>query len=374
MGRAVAIDTVLVKLASRCNLDCDYCYVYRMGDQAWRLQPKIMSPETLEVLAQGLAALVADQDAPLSIVFHGGEPLLVGPDRFEAACSTIRRWLPSPVGLHVQTNGLLLSDAVIDVCARHDVGISISIDGPAWMHDRHRPDVRGRASHAAVVASIHRVLSHPTGQDLLSGLLAVVDLEADPAEVYAFFKSVGAPSVDFLYRDGNHDALPFGKSSVVSTEYGDWMVRLLDVYLADPSPIRIRLLDDMLRLILGGRAVKEGVGDEDYGILVVETDGSITKNDTLKSADGSDRFTETWTVHDDLKSIVSSTSFLAYHDSQKPSSPKCLSCPELRVCGGGMPTHRWSARAGLTNPSVFCEDQMRLIQHMRMRIAPRKVA
>ena len=37
----IAIDTVLVKLASRCNLDCDYCYVYRMGDDAWRLQPKL---------------------------------------------------------------------------------------------------------------------------------------------------------------------------------------------------------------------------------------------------------------------------------------------------------------------------------------------
>ena len=30
------IDTVLLKVASRCNLDCSYCYVYNMGDEAWR--------------------------------------------------------------------------------------------------------------------------------------------------------------------------------------------------------------------------------------------------------------------------------------------------------------------------------------------------
>ena len=33
------LDTVLLKVASRCNLDCSYCYVYHMGDEAWRDQP-----------------------------------------------------------------------------------------------------------------------------------------------------------------------------------------------------------------------------------------------------------------------------------------------------------------------------------------------
>ncbi|WP_443018481.1 cyclophane-forming radical SAM/SPASM peptide maturase YhhB [Sphingobium sp. Leaf26] len=374
MDSLIPIDTVLVKLASRCNLDCDYCYVYRMGDQAWRAQPKLMSSETLDALARGLARLGGAQSDPLSVVFHGGEPLLVGAQRFEAACSAIRSQLPPPHGLHVQTNGLLLSHEVIDVCAKYDVGISISIDGPADVHDRHRPDLRGRRSHDKVVASIARVLEHPQGNALLSGLLSVVDLEANPAEVYAFFKAVGARSVDFLYRDGNHDLLPVGKTSLLSTEYGDWMTALLDEYLADPSPIRIRLLDDMLRLLLGGRSVKEGVGDEDYGILVVETDGTITKNDTLKSAGGGDRFKEIWTVHDDLLEIVASEAFKKYHRSQKPSSPVCLSCPDLRVCGGGMPTHRWSARNGLDNPSVFCADQRRLIDHMRQTLSMRAVA
>lgn len=368
------IDTVLVKLASRCNLDCDYCYVYHMGDDAWRRQPKLMSADIVEALARNLERLVAAQGRPLSVVFHGGEPLMVGTARLEAICTTMRAHLPPPSGLHVQTNGLLLSDAAIDVCAHHDVGISISLDGPAVVHDRHRPDRRGRQSHAAVMAAIDRVLGHAQGRSLLSGLLCVIDLQSDPSEVYAFFRSTGTPSVDFLYRDGNHDVLPVGKASVLSTEYGDWMVRVLDAYLADPDPIRIRLLDDMMRLLLGGRSVKEGVGDDDYGILVVETDGTITKNDTLKSADGSDRFDRRWTVHDDLFEIASSAPFIEYHEAQRPTSIACRTCPELRICGGGMPTHRWSAARGLDNPSVFCADQRRLIDHMRQQIGLRTAA
>ncbi|MBW6525236.1 radical SAM protein [Sphingomonas sp. RHCKR7] len=365
----ISIDTVLVKLASRCNLDCDYCYVYRMGDDAWKLQPKLISRDTVQALGRNLARLVSSQGRPLSIVFHGGEPLLIGARRFEEICADLRRELPSPVGLHVQTNGLLLTDAVIDICARHDVGISISLDGPASIHDRHRLDRRGRASHHAVMAAIARVLSHPKGDSLLTGLLCVIDLNVDPRDVYAFFKTTGTASVDFLYRDGNHDVLPVGKSSILSTEYGDWMVRLLDTYLVDASPIRIRLLDDMLRLILGGRAVKEGVGDDEYGILVVETDGSITKNDTLKSAGGTDRFDGAWSVHDDIVDLVTSSSFETYHREQRPSSPTCLSCPDLTICGGGMPAHRWSAANGLDNPSVFCADQKRLIERMRTHLS-----
>lgn len=370
----IAIDTVLVKLASRCNLDCDYCYVYHMGDDAWRLQPKLISDATIDALGRNLAKLIDVQCRPLSIVFHGGEPLLVGPLRFESICATLRRHLPQPVGLHVQTNGLLLADTIIDTCARHDIGISISIDGPADTHDRHRSDHRGRKSHARVLASIQRVLAHPKGGLLLSGLLSVIDLTSDPGEVYAFFKTTGTPSVDFLYRDGNHDDLPAGKVDALSVEYGVWMSRLLDVYLTDPEPIRIRVLDDMLRLLLGGRSVKEGVGDDAYGILVVETDGSITKNDTLKSADGADKFTTRWTVEDDLSTLITSTAFLDYHHAQRPSAEFCRSCAELRVCGGGMPTHRWSAERGLDNPTIFCADQKYLIGHMREMIALAHVA
>ncbi|MGA9580762.1 MAG: cyclophane-forming radical SAM/SPASM peptide maturase YhhB [Allosphingosinicella sp.] len=368
------IDTVLVKLASRCNLDCDYCYVYNMGDDAWRRQPKLMSLELIDALGRGLARLIVAQNAPLSVVFHGGEPLLMGPARFEAICAAIRAHVGPEIGLHVQTNGVLLTDGVIDVCERYDVGISISIDGPAQVHDRHRVTRTGRGSHAAVLAAIARLAAHRAGGTLFSGLLCVIDLAADPAEVYRFLKATGAPSIDFLYRDGNHDQLPVGKTHRDSAEYGTWMAQLLDVYLGDPAPIRVRVLDDMLRLLLGGHAVKEGIGENAFGILVVDTDGTVAKNDTLKSAASGDRFSGSWSVQDGLDALVASAEFAAYHRSQSPSAAACIACTDLAICGGGMPTHRWSAERGLDNPSVFCADQKLLIGQMRARIGCRDAA
>ncbi|MER8563298.1 cyclophane-forming radical SAM/SPASM peptide maturase YhhB [Mesorhizobium sp. M0578] len=361
------LDTVLLKVASRCNIDCSYCYVYHMGDEAWRVQPKQMSDAVLAQVARQLSTQLNLQTAPFSVVLHGGEPLLLGATRLERFCATLRGVLPHPCGIHIQTNGVLLSDPIIDVIVRYDVGVSISIDGPQSVHDRFRRDHRGKGSFARVWAGIERLTMRDDSRPLLAGVLAVIDPESDPAEVYAALKGTGAPSFDVLPRDGNRDQLPFGKRAPETLEYGIWLEGLLNAYLADSDPPNVRLLDDLLRLVLGGRAMKEGVGTADYGILVIEPDGTVDKNDTLKVAGaGADRFEHRWSVFEhSFEEILGSEEFIAYYRQQRPVSAICASCPDLAVCGGGMVAHRWSASRGYDNPTIFCADQRHLIARMR---------
>lgn len=361
------LDTVLLKVASRCNLDCSYCYVYHMGDEAWRGQPKQMSDAVLDQVAHRLAAQLASQSMPFSVVLHGGEPLLLGPSRLDRFCATLREALPHPCGIHVQTNGVLLSEAIIDVLVRYDVGVSVSIDGPKAVHDRYRIDHRGKGSFERVQAGIARLTAREDARPLLAGVLAVIDPESDPGQVYSALKQTGAPSFDVLPRDGNWDEIPPGKRAPETIEYGRWLEGLLDVYLADPEPPSVRLLDDLLRLVLGGRSIKEGVGTADYGILVIEPDGTVDKNDTLKVAGaGADHFDRRWSVFENgFDEILGSDEFLAYYRQQRPVSAACAGCPDLGVCGGGMVAHRWSAARGYDNPTIFCADQRHLILRMR---------
>src|SRR3954447_7374093 len=72
------VDTVLLKTASRCNLNCTYCYVYNMGDDGWRSQPKRMSADVIDAVVGQVGRLSHSQEHPLSVVMHGGEPLLLG--------------------------------------------------------------------------------------------------------------------------------------------------------------------------------------------------------------------------------------------------------------------------------------------------------
>jgi uncharacterized protein len=370
------IDTVLLKTASRCNLNCTYCYVYHMGDDSWRGQPKRMSDAVIAAAATQLAALSHAQMRPLSVVMHGGEPLLLGLPAMTRLVEALRFGLRADAGLHVQTNGVLLNDGFMELFARHDVGVSISYDGPVEVHDRYRVDLRGRGSHARVLAGIDRLKAHPEGARLFQGVLAVVDPASDPGVVYDALKATGAPGFDLLCQDGNHDRHPRGKARADSTEFGQWMTRLLVRYLNDRTPPRVRVLDDLMRLILGGEGRKEGVGLTDYGIIVIDTDGSITKNDTLKVAHKeADRFPEHWSVlTDNLVDILSRMKVEAYHALQRPTAAACLGCPELSVCGGGMPAHRWSNARGYDNPTIFCDDQKLLISYMRRYLVAAKAA
>lgn len=375
-GTARTIDTVLLKVASRCNLDCTYCYVYHMGDEAWRGQPKRMSDAVMELAAKRLGEIYREQSMPFSVVLHGGEPLLIGHDRLIRLCGALRAELPHPCGIHLQTNGVLLDDAVLDVLVAHDVGISISIDGPAEVHDRFRVDRAGRGSHRKVEEAISRVMARPDARPLFAGVLSVIDPTTDAAEVYAYLKSTGAPSLDFLVRDGNWDKLPFGKAGPESAEYGRWLTDLLHLYINDANPPRIRILDDLLRLLLGGAAQKEGVGSVDYGILIIEPDGRIDKNDTLKVAHpGADQFAKPWNLATHrLAEIVRSPEFDLYYRQQRPTAAECRACELLAVCGGGMVAHRWSEARSFDNPTIFCADQTYLIRAMQSVLATARAA
>jgi len=342
-----------------------------MGDTGWKDLPRQISYETIEAVTNTLSELSEKQHRPFAVVLHGGEPLLLGFTKLEYLIYSLRDALPDECSISLQTNGILINKKILDLCFNTRTTISVSLDGPKDIHDKNRVGHTGKGTYQKVLEGLNLLRDHPDAEFLFTGLLAVVDIESDPVEIYNFFKNLNPPSVDFIYRDGNHSRLPVGKQSLQSTEYGQWIAKLLDVYLADLNPIKIRILDDLIKLMLGGTGTKDGVGLTNYGVLIVDTDGTITKNDTLKSSyDRADRFSNNWSVHTrNLGEVISSEEFIEYHASQRPSSKTCHACPELNVCGGGMVLHRWRDDNGYDNPSIYCADQKYLINHIRQHLS-----
>ena len=361
------LDTVLVKVASRCNINCTYCYVYNMGDDNWKNLSKFISEDTIEALCDSLEEFVRKQKKRFSIVLHGGEPLLLGVKKLSYLLRRLRDVLPNDYPISIQTNGILITNEILDICSRFRTSIAVSIDGPEEVHNKYRVNHQAAGTFKQVIVGFDILVKHRDTTFLNAGLLAVVDPLSNAAEVYNFFKTLSAPSVDFLYKDGNHTKLPLNKASFTSTEYGEWMVALLHAYLSDPKPLQIRVLDDMLKVLLGGMVSKEGLGITNFAIVIIDTDGSIMKNDTLKSTfNGADKFTESFNIKDvKLSAFLKSEEFIAYCDMQRPTNSKCLSCPELHVCGGGMILNRWSDENSFNNPSIYCADQLFLIKNLR---------
>ena len=370
-GISGRLDTVLVKTASRCNFDCTYCYVYQGPDTSWRRQPKRMHRDALLAVRDRLIEQAARQHAGFAIVLHGGEPLLLGYDHLAKLLRGLRASLhPDRHPISVQTNGALLSEKLLDLFAETRTSVSVSIDGPPEANDVARLDHGGRTTFPSTMRGIRLLASHPERDFLFAGTLSVIQPSIRPGAVYDFLKDLGTPSMDFLLQDGNHSSLPRGKADFDSTEYGQWLVRLFDLYFSDPAPVPIRIFDDLIRLFLGGKSRKEGLGQDRHGILIIETDGEIRKNDTLRAShQGADRFERRWNVADtSLAEVLSCQEYLAYAAMQLPTCARCRDCSLLPLCGGGMPLYRWDERRGYDNPSVYCEDHALLIRHAMDRI------
>ena len=67
------IEAVVVKIASRCNINCTYCYMYNHADKSYKSQPKFMSKETILALREKIKNhCVQHKLKKFHIALHGG--------------------------------------------------------------------------------------------------------------------------------------------------------------------------------------------------------------------------------------------------------------------------------------------------------------
>jgi uncharacterized protein len=352
----------VVKLHSRCNLACAYCYVYEHADQGWRAQPAVMSDATIDAVAVRIGAYAARHALPrVTLTVHGGEPLLAGPARIARLVTAVRAAVPA-VDVGLQTNGTLLDEAALAVIRAHDIAVGVSVDGGRAAHDRHRRYADGRGSFARAAEGVRALGPH------LAGLLCTVDLANDPVGTYEDLLALGPPAIDLLLPHGNWTSPPPGRvPRSAAAPYGEWLIAVFDRWYDAPRrETGVRLFESVISLLLGGPSRTEAVGPRPAGIVTIETDGSYEATDALKSAAPGLAATGLNVHRHDVEAAAAHPVLLA----QRGGPPRpCAPCPLLRVCGGGLFAHRWSAESGFDRPSVYCPDLFALVTHVRRRVS-----
>ncbi|MEV4316719.1 FxsB family cyclophane-forming radical SAM/SPASM peptide maturase [Actinocrispum sp. NPDC049592] len=364
----VPITDYVLKVASRCNLACDYCYVYTMADQSWRSRPVLIAPETALTAARRIAEHAAEHRQPVTtVVLHGGEPLLAGVGLLDEIASILRRELGGVTGLdlRIQTNGVLLDESFRDLFARHDMRVGVSLDGGQAQHDLHRFLPNGQGSHAAVVRAI-RLLDRAN----YAGLLCVVDVDSDPVQTYEALLALDPPIVDFLLPHGNWSAPPPRRAAGdPRTPYADWLIAVFDRWYGVRSQeTNVRLFQEIINLVLGGRSRTEQVGASPVAYLVIDTDGSYQQDDSLKSARAGEPETGLTVFGHPVDEVLRHPAVAARQQGIGALAGECQRCPLVRVCGGGDYPHRFREDTGFGNPSVYCPDLQRLIRHIAARV------
>jgi uncharacterized protein len=362
----------ILKIHSRCDLACDYCYVYTMADQRWRSRPPHMARRTMVQTGRRIAEHIRRHRVPaVEVILHGGEPLLAGPARIAACVAEIRAAVgdAATVRFGIQTNGVRLDTGYLDLLRRLGVQISVSVDGDGVAQDRHRRDRGGRSSYPAVTRAL-RELGRVPYRPLFAGLLCTIDLANDPISTYEALLSFAPPAVDFLLPHGNWSQPPPGRDPrSPGTPYADWLIAVFDRWYEAPRlETRIRLFEEIMAVLLGGQSRVEGVGLSPAAMVVVETDGAIEESDMLTSAYPGAGATGLHVDRDSFDAVLSPTGTPARQRGQAALAPSCRSCDLHRACGGGLYPHRYRRGHGFTNPSVYCPDLYRLIGHVRHRL------
>jgi uncharacterized protein len=361
----VPFRTFILKVANRCNIDCDYCFVFNSKDQAARRLPARMDLAVAQAAARRIGEHAsAHRLRTIHVVLHGGEPLLVGVGHMAGSLEAVRAAAPAGtrVLFELQTNGTLLSGAWLDLFEQYEVAVGVSLDGPPRANDRHRLTHAGRSSAASAVRGIELLRSRP---HLFAGLLAVVDLANDPVEVHDYLATLEPPVIDFGLPHATHDDPPH-RSDPSVPEYGLWMSRVYDAWLARPEyQHSVRMLEDIVALSSGVRGSVETLGLAPSTSVVIESDGSIEAVDTLRSVEEGASWLGLDVLRHSFDEALSHPKLLHRQHGKDALAEQCRACPLVDVCGGGYLPHRFSEAQGYRNPSVYCADLEHLIRHVQ---------
>lgn len=361
----------VVKIASRCNINCTYCYMYNHEDKSYLGQPKFMSKETyISFFKKVKIHCLKNNILKFHFILHGGEPLMVGVDYMKSFIKTAKYILEPEVEsiFSIQTNGILINDEWCTFIKDYKIGIGISIDGVKSINDKYRIDHKGKGTYDKVIKSIKLLQKNKIG----FGILSVINIEANPIDAYNHFKELGIEAVDFLLPDYTYDNLPPQISSPslnrLDTPYADWLIRIFDVWFEDKYKLDIRLFKYSICLLLGGQVDFDYIGTSNNDVLVIETDGGIEPVDSLKIC--GNEFTK---LNANIKNHsidfgLSSPLSKMYHLSKKLVSQQCKVCPILEICGGGFLPHRYSKTNGFNNPSLYCTDLIKLFTHIQYKV------
>ncbi|WP_248962420.1 FxsB family cyclophane-forming radical SAM/SPASM peptide maturase [Sphaerisporangium perillae] len=361
----------LLKVHSRCNLACDYCYVYMMADQSWRSRPMVMAPELVEIVARRISEHAhAHSLNSVSVILHGGEPLLAGREYLTKIIESVRGEAGPNVRVDaaVQTNGVLLDEETLRAFDRLDVRIGVSLDGNPRGNDRNRRYADGRGSYAAVARAL-RLLMTPPFRHLYGGLLCTVDLANDPVETYEALAGFEPPMIDFLLPHGTWESPPPGRGpDSTQAPYADWLITVFDHWYDSAGGVVIRFFQEIMHVLLGGASASEAIGLTPSSLVVVETDGTIEQVDSLKAVGHGAPATGMNIVNHPFDDVLRHPGMVARQLGWEALSDQCKKCRFGRVCGAGLYPHRYRPGTGFRNPSVYCADLYRLIEHVRSRL------
>lgn len=354
---------LLVKLASRCNIACTYCYWFR--DAEVYKKPAVFTKDAEDDFCLRLEEHINEHKLDeFLIIYHGGEPLLFPKHRFvtlQKKIDAIEERTGCVIPRGVSTNGMLIDAEWAKILKEYKVSVSVSIDGPPEIHDKYRIDFKGKGTLDKTLKGVEFLKE--VGID--PGFISVCNPATDPEALLDYVvNELGIKAFDVLPPDATHEDDP--------PPIHDYFIKLFDVWYDKYSAqgVRISTLDAMIQGLIGDPSSCDTIGLGPIDTVTLMSDGTLEPLDVLRIiGDGStktDVNVKSNSIQDVQKDLRWSTAFEASLDL----CDTCKACEYFDCCGGGHLAQRWSNERQYDNPSVYCESWKKIFGHMWERISP----
>lgn len=186
-------------VTNACNLRCHYCYLHKTNE--------MMTTETGRAAIDAIfRSALLHKFTAVKLKYAGGEPTLnfsLVTTLHEYAAGLARQYSFDLEGV-VLSNGVGLTNAMIQAMLAHDLKLMISLDGIGLAHDRQRAFANGSGSFHAVARSIERAQA----QGLVPSIsITVTDRNVDSlAETVGWVLERNLPFSINFYRESDASA------------------------------------------------------------------------------------------------------------------------------------------------------------------------
>jgi uncharacterized protein len=261
----------------------------------------------------------------------------------------------------------LLIDA--DWCGlfrRHGVHVGVSLDGPAFVHDRHRRTRDGRPTHARVMRGIETLQRHGIAFDAIA---VVTSDSLDHADaIIDFFLEAGIAEVGFNVdeQEGVHAA------STLAGEDGRFerfLARIFERAGADPGRLRVREFEQALARVAAGLPEAAIAGERHpanpqvlpFATTTVDWTGGFSCFSPELIDQRDDRyggFVFGNVLRDSMIGALGTERFRAVFDDLLAGVDACrAACPYFTLCGGGAPVNKLNENGSFrTAETRYCRQ------------------
>lgn len=327
--------TAIISLTDDCPLECDYCYVNNK-------KRKTMSFEiATEAINQCLNYVGAEE--PLRILWHGGEPLMVGKDFFWKIMDYIDHHHRGRKIKHsLQTSGVLIDSDWISLFLQKGIKIGISLDGPRELHNAHRNFRDGTPTFDIVYNNALELQA----KGIRPGFICVVTKQHIPFanDIFVFFASHGWDFSISPMAPVSNDCYTIAPTD---DEYLAFYQAMLRLYLhQSPQKISVIPLKQYVLSLLCNRSVGYCTNSGSCGrnYITFDAEGAIYPcNRFVKSKE----YMIGNISQGSLQAVFSGAGYQAFASRFKKLAQECASCQYFSICQGGCP-HEDFVRFGTT--------------------------